>query len=179
MVASNAPVQAAPPQTPSVIPIDPQLFETSLLNSLPPDATILRKANNALTTLTEMQTPLFTPARKYVRRLTAQTEQLRAENTILRTRLNTATDLLSARQNRTKGKAITLKNQLILTTEEIRQTLTEMDKADEDRRAKKQKRNKKRGKQAEIVTEEADKSDSDNYLLPEGILECIEVAQFE
>ena len=179
MVVSNAPVTLAP-QTPSSIPIDPQLFETSLLNSSPPDATILRKTNTALTTLIETQTPLFTPARKYVRRLTAKTEQLRAENSILKTRLNAATDLLSARQNRKKSKGIALKDQLILTTEQIHQTLTEIDKAEEERKAKKQKRNPKaRGKRVEIETEEEDESDSEDYLVPEGILECIEVAQLE
>jgi hypothetical protein len=107
-----------------------------LLNSSPPDATILQKTNTALTMLIETKTPLFTPARKYVRRLTAKTEQLRAENSILKTQLNAATDLLSARQNRTKGKAIALKDELILTTERIRKTLTEMDKEEEERQSK-------------------------------------------
>jgi hypothetical protein len=165
------------PQTPeSSIPIDPQLFETSLLHSSPPNATILRRTNTALTTLIETQTPLFTPARKYVRRLTAKTEQLHAENSILKTRLTAATDLLSARQNRTKGKAIALKDQLILTTDQIRATITELEKEEEERKVKKQKRStKNRGKRSEIDIEEADESDSGNYILPEGILNCIEV----
>jgi hypothetical protein len=71
---------------------------------------ILQKTNTALIMLIKTQTLLFTPTRKYVRRLTAKTEQLQAENSILKTHLNPATDLLSACQNRTKGKGITFKD---------------------------------------------------------------------
>jgi hypothetical protein len=168
-----------PPKIPS-IPIDPELFETSLLNSSPPDATTLQKTNAALTTLVETKTPLFTPARKYIRRLASKSEQLRAENSILKTRLQAATDLLSARQNRTKGKHIALKDQLLLTTEEIRKTVEEIEKAEQKRAKKKRKCNpKKRGRQVEIEPEDEEGVDSDNSDLPEGILSCIVVAPLE
>jgi hypothetical protein len=55
----------------------------------------------------------------------------------------------------------------------------EMDKAEEEGKAKKRKHDtKKHRKQAEIGTEELKESDRENDLLLDGILECIEVAQF-
>ena len=46
-------------------------------------------------------------------------ERLYAENSILKTRLKAATDILSARKTAKEGKRIALKDQLLLTTEEI------------------------------------------------------------
>ena len=179
VVPSVTPLPVAP-KTPSSIWIDPQLFETSLLNSSPPDATILQKTNAALTTLVKTKTPPFTPARKYVHRLASKSKQLRAENSILKTRLQAAIDLLSARQNHTKGKRIALKDQLLLTTEEIHKTVEEIEKAEEERAKKKRKRNpQKRGRQVETKPEEVERVDSDDSDLLEGILSCIEVALLE
>ena len=112
--------------------------------------------------------------------MTSKTEQLRAENSILKTRLKAATDLLSARQNRSKGKHIALKNQLLLTTEEIHKTVVAIEKDDEERQKKKRKRNlKKQAHQAEIDSDDVEGSDSDDLILPEGILDCIVVAECE
>ena len=96
------------------------------------------------------------------------------------TRLTAATDLLSVQQNHTKGKAIILKDQLILTTKEICKAVTVIDKENEERKAKKQNHNhKKSGKHGAADTVEVDESDSETYSLPDGILECIEVTQHE
>ena len=145
-----------------------------------PDATILHRTNSALTQLVDQKTPLFTPARNYVHRLTSKTEQLRAENSILKTRLKAATDILSACQNRSKGKHLALKNQLLLTTEEIHKTVVAIEKDEEERQKKKRKRNpKKQAYQAEIDSDDVEGSDSDDLILPESILDCIIVAEHE
>ena len=57
-------------------------------------------------------------------------EQLYAENTILKTQFKATIDILSTRKERKKGKRIALKNQLLLTTEEIYKTVAALDEAE-------------------------------------------------
>ena len=61
---------------------------------------------------------LATPVRQLIPRLATTTERLHAENSILKSRLKAATDVLSARKEHKRGVRVSLKDQLILTTEE-------------------------------------------------------------
>jgi hypothetical protein len=98
--------------------LDPDLFNLSLLTSLPLNAEAFRKIASALQAEVQQKKVLATPVRQLILRLTTTMERLHAENSILRTRLQTATNILSAHQQQKKGTRVALKNQLLLTADE-------------------------------------------------------------
>ena len=64
----------------------------------------------------EVSSAGYPPRKSQVREMA---EPLHVENTILKTRLKAATDVLAARQQQKKGTRIALKDQLLLTTDEV------------------------------------------------------------
>jgi len=93
--------------------LDPALFNSSLLTSSPLNAEAFRKTASALCAQVQQKKVLATPVRQLIPRLTITTERLHAENSILRTRLKAATDVLSARKEHKKGMRVSLKDQLL------------------------------------------------------------------
>jgi len=153
--------------------IDTDLFSNSLITSSPPDITQLRKTTSALRTATNKKEVLATPIRKFIPRLALTTERLSAENTILRTRLKAANDVLSARKNQKRGTRIALKDQLLLTTEEIHQTLLTFEKERKERKKRNGQRGQKR--KAPVVESDSEGSSVDRdtkVVLPLDVLEC-------
>jgi len=85
------------PQTPlpSNGNLDANLFNTALLTSSPLDAESSRKTASTLHTKRKFSA---TSVRRLIPRLTAATERLHAENSILQTPFKVATDVLNARK---------------------------------------------------------------------------------
>ena len=117
--------------------LDPELFKQAFVTSSPPDGETIRRVSLALRHETATPKVLDTPIRQLIPRLANATEQLYAENTILKTRLKAATDVLSARKEAKKGKRIALKDQLLLTTEEIHKAVVALDEEAKNRQKKK------------------------------------------
>jgi hypothetical protein len=66
----------------------------------------------------EQKKVLATPVRRLIPRLATTTERLHAENTILKTRLQAATNVLASRKEQKKGARVSLKDHLLLTADE-------------------------------------------------------------
>ena len=83
--------------------LDPALFNSSLLTSSPLNTESFHKTASALWTHVEQNKVLATPVHQLIPRLATTTQKLHAENSILRTQLKSATDILSARKEHKKG----------------------------------------------------------------------------
>jgi hypothetical protein len=152
------------------------LFNSSLLTSSPLNAEAFHKTDTALRAEVQQKKVLATPVRQLIPRLTTTMERLHAENTILRTRLQAATNVLATRKEQNKGARVSLKDHLLLTADEAIEAARH--RKEEKKKLVKQrgKRGKKR-KSKEIESESEDNSseeDSDPVLPPE-ILDCIVV----
>ena len=159
--------------------MDPNLFNNSLLTSSPSQLNIDLFHQTASILRAEVAQPkvLATPVRHFIPRLTDTTERLHAENSILKTRLKAATDVLAARKQRNRGKRIALKDQLLLTMDEIYKAVEALDEEAKKRR-KKQGKRKPRGKISEVMSESEELSNnvSIQSRLPAEILNCVVVA---
>ena len=94
--------------------------------------------------------------------------------------LKAATAVLSARKQAKKGKRIALKDQLLLTTEEIYKTVAALD--DEDKKKQKRKgsrKQKQRSPEPESEPEFEASSPREDLALPPEILDCIVVERRE
>ena len=114
---------------------------------------------------------------RFIPHLTDTTERLHAENSILKTRLKAATDVLAARKQRKRGKRIALKDQLLLTTDEIYKAVEALDEEAKKRR-KKQGKRKPKQKISEVMSESEDVSNNVSIQSPllAEILDCVVVA---
>ena len=160
--------------------LDPALFNSSLLTSSPLNAEAFRKTASALCAQVQQKKVLATPVRQLIPRLTITTERLHAENSILRTRLKAATDVLSARKEHKKGMRVSLKDQLLLTTDEAFATAQEV--ATQKKSAKKPTKGGKRGRKRKAQEIESDLDDNSSHLdsdlvLPPEIFDCIVVSE--
>jgi hypothetical protein len=156
--------------------LDPALFNSSLLTSSPLNAEAFRKTATALRNEVQQKKILATPIRQLIPQLATTTQRLHAENTILQTRLKAATDVLSTRKEHKKGIHVSLKDQLILTTDEA---LAAAARAVEEKKMQAKKPGKwgRKRKVQEVESESEDNSSqlgSDSVPLPE-ILKCIKV----
>ena len=154
--------------------LDPTLFNSFLLTSSPLNDEEFRKTASALWAEVQQKKVLATPIHQLIPRLTIITERLHVENIILKTRLQAAMNILSARKERKKGARVYLKDLLCLTTDEAIAAAQQAKEEKKKRTKKGGKRGKKR-KVQEIESESEDNSsqvDSDSILLLE-ILKCI------
>jgi hypothetical protein len=143
------------PRTPSQFDIFDQVF----VNSSPPDATILAKANELLNSTIDDRTTVTTPIRQYIRKLTTGTEQLRARSIVHRHDANNLRSIIKKRTIRTKGKRVVLKGHFHISTQELCDAVVEAEKATKKQAKKK---NKTKGK-ADLY-----KTDSEGDLEEEG-----------
>jgi hypothetical protein len=144
------------PTTPAT-PLSSSIFDTSLVNSSPPDAALLHSTNIALNDLISSQTPLKTPERCFIPCLAKTAERLLAEMYILQRENEDLRKVLSTRREQTTGRRIALKDQLVLTTEVLHNAVAAIEEEQEKR---KQKRGSKKRKAVDIESDEDD-SDSD------------------
>ena len=122
---------------------------------------------------------IHTPQRNYIRRLTKTSERLRAENSILTRRNKDMEAVLSARKEREKGKRIALKDQLLLTTEELHAAVVAIEKEGEDKNKKKGKRKCRRSiTPSENGSKDGNEASDDTPIVRTEISDCIQVAPF-
>jgi len=183
-VYRHLPDSSSPPELPTFQPLpqvenstlDPNLFTQSFITSSPPNGETLRRVSSALRLETAEPKVLATPIRLCIPRLAATTERLYAENSILKTRLKAATDVLSARKVAKKGKRIALKDHLLLTTEEIYKTVAALDTEAKERQKKRHARKRKRkAQESESESEDAASDPSEGLTVPTEVLDCIVV----
>ena len=156
--------------------LDPDLFNSSLLTSSPLNTEAFRRTASALRAEVQQKKVLATPVRQLIPRLTTATERLHAENSILKTRLKAATDVLAARKEQKKGTRVTLKDQLLLTTDEVIAAVERLAE-EKKKRVKKTSRQGRKRKAQEVESESEDNSShaGSDYAFPSEILDCIVV----
>ena len=103
----------------------------------------LHSTNLALYHVLSAQTPLQTPQRNYVNRLGKTAERLQAQNTILQRENQELRATLSARSQYKTGATITLKGEIVLSTEEVFKARDAIEKARKERYDKKGSRKRK------------------------------------
>jgi len=124
------------PKTPQKFDIFSQVF----INSSPPDATILRKANELLNTTITAQETVTTPVRKYIQKLSSATEKLRAQSIIHQQDAVNLRSVLKARVTRKKGKRAVLKGHYYVSTAKLRDAVLQAEKETLERSTKKDKK---------------------------------------
>jgi hypothetical protein len=152
------------------------LFNSSLLTSSPLNAEAFRKTASALRNEVQQKKVLTTPVRQLIPRLATTTERLHAENSILKSRLKAATDVLSARKKHKRGVRVSLKDQLILTTDEAHAAAA---RAAEEKKLRIKKQGK-RGRKRKVQEVESESDDNSSQLgsdpiVPTDILDGPEV----
>jgi hypothetical protein len=133
------------------------LMDVSLLDSSPPEATTLRLSNAVLRVAVASMEPLTESARRYISRLTETSEQLEAENTILRKEKDDKNTVLQKRQTVKTGKRLILKGVVLVSTDTIRDKIIAAE-AETLARGK-----KKGGKAVKSIVVESD-DDEDDYV---------------
>ncbi len=88
------------------------------------DSNILRSANTALITSLNAGA-LDTPTKKYIPQLASIAENLRAKFSILQHQYNEVTKILRKRKEHSTGKCVALKDQVLITTKELREKLVD------------------------------------------------------
>ena len=161
--------------------LDPALFNSSLLTSSPLNAETFRKTASALCAQVQQKKVLATLVRQLIPRLTTTTERLHAENSILRTQLKAATDVLSARKEQKKGIRVSLKDQLLLTSDEAFATAQKV-ATQKKKPAKNPTKGGNRGMKRKAQEVESDADDNSSHVgsdlaLPPEIFNCIVVSE--
>jgi hypothetical protein len=132
-----------PENTPELVrPTTPNrfdIFNQVFVNSSPPDETNLRTANQLLNATMESRTMPSTPVRQYIQKLTAGTEQLRAQSIVHRHDANNLRSIIKKRATRKKGKRVILKGHFHISTQELYNTVIEAEKATKKQARKKAK----------------------------------------
>jgi hypothetical protein len=122
-----------PENTPELVrPTTPNrfdIFNQVFVNSSPPDETNLRTANQLLNATMESRTMPSTPVRQYIQKLTAGTEQLRAQSIVHRHDANNLRSIIKKRATRKKGKRVILKGHFHISTQELCAAVIEAEKS--------------------------------------------------
>ena len=121
-----------------------QIFESSFITSSPPDAVELRTTTQVLHKRLAEPTPLLTPERNFLCHLSRTTERLRAENSILQQENFELKRLNALRQERGRGVRVALKDRLLLTADDLQDTVYEMRRAEGEKRKSKPPRKKRK-----------------------------------
>jgi hypothetical protein len=113
----------------------PHSEQHTLFNILktPSNPTVLHSANIALNELVAAEDNLPTPVRQYIPKLTRHSEQVTADNLLLRNENDNLKSILSARKERQIGKHVTLKGHHLYSTLEILTKLRANEKATADK----------------------------------------------
>ena len=103
------------PITPTAFDVFNQVF----VNSSPPDATTLRKANELLVATIDTCAVINTPVRKYIQKLATGTEKLRAQSIVHQHDASNLRSIIKKRNTRSKGKRMVLKGHFHISTQEL------------------------------------------------------------
>lgn len=149
-------------------------FDISLDDMSPLNATKLHTNSRALNRLISSQTPLKSPERNYIPRLTRTAEDLLAQIHILMRENEELKRVTEVRREQATGKRIALKDQLVLTTEEPVAAI------EQDQALRKEKRASKKRKASEIESDtESENDDDDEIDIEQFVEDCIIVASTE
>jgi hypothetical protein len=132
------------------IPTPYEAFDRVFVNSSPPDAQSLQKANELLLSTIESRTIPSTPVRKYIRKLAFGTEQLRAKSIVHQHDANNLRSIIKKRTTRTKGKRMVLKGHFYISTQEL---LKGVKGAELDTKTRAKKKVKTKGKKVSYEAE--------------------------
>ena len=139
-------------------PDNVELFETSLIDSSPPNATELRRTNTAFRQRLGLETPLKTPERSYAFRLSVTAEKLTAQVSLLEHENTELKKLNAQRKEQIRGTRVTLKDRLLLTAEELRETARVLQETEAEKQrqkaAKPRKTCKRKAQEMEAPAEE-------------------------
>ena len=100
------------------------------------DITALYSANIALNDLVQTKQLLYIPISKFIHHLASTTEWLFVENAILRLELKKYMDMLGSRKARKIGKRLTLKEQIVISMEEILKVIEEAEATTQNKQKK-------------------------------------------
>jgi hypothetical protein len=145
--------ETTPEAKTTIQPTPYDAFDRVFVNSSPPDAQSLQKANEPLLSTIERRTILSTPVRKYIRKLALGTEQLRAKSIVYQHDANNLRSIVKKRTTRTKGKRVILKGHFYISTQELHKGVVEAE-LDTKTRAKKKMKTKGRAVSYEAESEE-------------------------
>ena len=158
---AETPIQATPYKA----------FDRVFMNSSPPDAQSLQKANELLLSTLDSRTIPSTPVRRYIRKLAFGTEQLRAKSIVHQHDANNLRSIIKKRTTRTKGKRVILKGHFHISTQELHKGVVEAE-LDTKTRAKKKVKTKERTVSYEAEIEEEIEEEARDELESE-IEDCI------
>ncbi|KAK9357499.1 hypothetical protein V1504DRAFT_56024 [Lipomyces starkeyi] len=162
------------PERPTT-PTEFDIFDRVFVNSSPPNATTLQKANELLNTVIETRTTLNTPVRVYIRKLTTGSEKLQAQSIVHQHDANNLRSIVKKRKTRTKGKRVVLKGHFHISTQELHDAVVT---AENETKQHARKKVKKRGKaisyeaKSEEDTEEEGKEDIESDIEDCIIVDC-------
>lgn len=108
-----------------------------MINSSPPNATELRRINTAFRQRLGLETPLKTPKRNYAFRLTVTAEKLTAQVSLLEHENTKLKKLNAQRKQQIRGTQVALKDRLLLTVEELRETARVLQETGEEKQRQK------------------------------------------
>ena len=124
-MVQEEPLELERPKTPTQFDIFDQVF----VNSSPPNAVNLQKANKLLNSIIDSCTALTTPVQQYIRKLTTGSEQLQAPSTVHQHDANNLRSIIKKRTDRTKGKRVVLKGHFHISTQALCDAVVEAEKA--------------------------------------------------
>jgi hypothetical protein len=158
-IAKETTPEAEIPKTPTPY----EAFDQVFVNSSPPDAQSLQKANELLLSTIESRTIPSTPVRKYIRKLAFGTEQLRAKSIVHQHDANNLRSIIKKRTTCTKGKRVVLKGHFHISTQELYKAVVE---AENDTKSRAKKKVKTKGK--EVLYEAESEEDIEEEAIDES-----------
>jgi hypothetical protein len=139
MIDHDTSLEPRRPQTPTEFDI----FNRVFVNSSPPDAETLRKANELLNSTISDRTTVNTPVRKYIQKLTTGTEKLQAQSIVHQHDASNLRSIIKKRTTRKKGKRVVLKGHFHISTQELCDAVIAAEKETKKQAGKKGKRKAK------------------------------------
>ncbi|KAK9316490.1 hypothetical protein V1524DRAFT_452798 [Lipomyces starkeyi] len=167
-------IQLPNPERPTT-PTEFDIFDRVFVNSSPPSATTLQKANELLNAVIETRTTLNTPVRGYIRKLTTGSEKLQTQSILHQHDANNIRSIVKKRKTRTKGKRVVLKGHFHISMQELHDAVVT---AENETKQHARKKVKKRGKaisyeaKSEKDTEEEGKEDIESDIEDSIIVDC-------
>jgi len=145
------------PMTPTAFGVFDQVF----VNSSPPDALTLRKANELLVATIDASAVINTPVRRYIQKLSAGSEKLRAQSIVHKHDATNLRSIIKKRKTRSKGKRVVLKGHFHISTQELCDAVVAAEIETKNRARKKGK------KKTEIMSDEAESEEDYEEHAPE------------
>ena len=132
-------------------------FDQVFINSSPPNAVALQKANELLNSTIKDCTTVSTPIRQYIRKSTTRAKQLQAHTIVHQHNANNLRSIIKKHTTRKKGKRVVLKGHFHISTQELCNVVVQ---AEKETKKQVKGKGKKKGK-AIIYKTESDKDEEE------------------